>query len=114
MSVISAARKQRAVWWEKTGETGSGQPIYAQPVEVKCRWDDVQVEFIDLAGNNTVSNSRVAVDRRMKPGDVLWEGKLEDLVSQTDPLSNENAAPIRGFNRVPNFKATETYMEALL
>lgn len=114
MSLIKRMRKQDAVWWAVTGQNSSGENLYDAPVEVKCRWEDVAEQFTDAMGQIAISNSRVYVDRAMKVGDILWKGKLAEVVSQMQPFQNAGAYAIRKFGQIPNLKNSETLLEAKL
>lgn len=114
MSIISRMRKQVAVYWPMIGTNDAGEPIYGPPEEIKCRWEDVHEVFKTAAGDDTVSNSKVYVDRETPEGGVLWEGSIEDLENQMLPFENDGAYAIRKFSRVPNLKATESLLIAML
>jgi hypothetical protein len=68
-------RKQTAIYWPKATETPSfdafGNPSTDGPTPIKCRWEDVCVEFIGPDGTREQSKAVVYVDRLMTPGDLL-------------------------------------------
>jgi len=120
-SLISRMRRQTGVYWafqntESGGAAydGDGQPLYTDPVEIECRWDDLSEQFIDYVGTEQVSRSLVYVDRDMKPGEVLFLGELTDLDSEDVPKDNEGAWEIRKFEKNPNLRNTETLRTAYL
>ena len=116
MSIIRKVLKEDAVYWAKTGVDRASRPVYASPVAIRCRWDDVQEEYTDLQGNVRKSNASVMVDRVVTLKGVLWYGLLASLSGDqlTQPLSNEGAFPIQRVQRIPNFKATEYLRIAIL
>lgn len=68
--------KQTAVLWAKTGTGGSGQATYAQPVEVACRWDDVQEEVQMIDGRKVISNAQLMLASPVTLGSLLMLGTL--------------------------------------
>lgn len=113
MSVIKKMRKQTAVWWERLAADDFGKYNFAPGVEIACRWDDTSEEFRNTAGQTELSNSVVYVDREMNPGDKLRKGELES-VTDDNPLDLTDAFEIKRFDKIPNFKATETLLVAYL
>jgi hypothetical protein len=113
MSIISKMRKQKSVHWPLQYESGTkdhdnyGQPVYGSPEEIDCRWEDVAVEFMDLAGERQVSRSKVFVDREVIPGAVLMLGTLDSIVDETHPMSNPGAWTVRQAQAIPNLRNTE-------
>jgi hypothetical protein len=114
-------RKQKGVYWPpKSEETGGqdfndyGQPQYADPVEIDCRWEDVAEEFIGPTGLREVSRSMVYVDRDVKPGGVLLLGELAGVADLASPKNNDGAWEIRQFDKTPNLRATEFLRAAYL
>jgi hypothetical protein len=116
MSLITRMRRQKAVYWERTGHDEAGQPTYAAPVEINCRWEDTSVEFMDKEQRRVLSNAKVYVDRVMPLGSALWRGLLADVhpASASDPFLNEFAYEVRMFKRLPNIRATEELLTAML
>jgi len=114
MSLISRMRKQKAVYWaQSSGADDYGQIQYAAPVEIDCRWEDSQQEFIGKDGSKRLSRAVVYVDRDMKPGDKL---KLSTLAALTQDLdSGASTAPdqfsdvfeVMKADKIPNLRNTE-------
>ena len=116
-------RKQTAVYWALAhNDSGGiafddyGQPQYVDPVEITedVRWVDEIVQFIDFNGSEQISKSKVYVDRDMVANEVLMLSALVDVTNLTSPKENDGAWEIRGFSKVPNFKATEFLRVAFL
>lgn len=128
MSLIKRMRRQTAVWWNRLEDDEFGQPVYALPVEIDCRWDDEAREYIQPNGTKAVSRAVVYVDRDMRPGDKLKLCTLADLESATDsndtndtndtndsaPSVVEGAYEILGWAKNPNIRATEYLRTAYL
>jgi hypothetical protein len=114
MGIITKMRKQDAVYWARDGADGYGQPQYAPPAAVRCRWDDTAEQLIDpTTGAVFVSQSRVYVDRDMQPGDWLWLGLLADVPVATDPVAS-GGYEVKRFDKIPNLKASEFLRIAIL
>lgn len=114
MSVITAMRRQKAVYWAPgSSETagldfdGLGRRLFADPVEIDCRWEDRAEQYVAPSGETQVSRSVVYVDRDMVIGGVLAKGELSDMTDLSSPLLNPGAGSISGWSSIPNFPATE-------
>ena len=119
MGIIKSMRRQVAVYWSLSNAAvkydAYGNPItQVVPVEIKCRWDQMQTEFIDAEGTKRLSQAVVFVDRDVDIGGSLFEGVLSDLVDPSDPNKNPGAFEIKAFTRTPNLKNTETLLTAFL
>lgn len=96
---------QVAVYWDSAGSDDMGRPAYAAPVEIKCRWEDTNDEFVDKEGRTQVSKAMVYVDRDLDLHGVLRLGPLSEVTDQTHPFNNDNAWEIRAVNKLPNRRA---------
>jgi len=123
MSIITRMRKQTAVYWPLAStESGGvafddyGQPMLGDPIELtnEVRWSDERVQFIDSKGSEQLSRSKVFVDRDMVEGEILMLGTESDITDSTNIKENDGAWEIRGFKKIPNFKATEFLRVAYL
>ena len=128
MSIIERMLKQKCVYWppgsddEDSGALGLdfddyGQPLYADPVELKCRWEDRAEEFITAGGTNAISRSVVYVASDVRTGGVLLLTTLVALTATgnlTVPKNNDGAWEIKRFDKLPNLKATKFVRTAYL
>lgn len=121
MSIITRMRKQTAVYWAPgSEETGGkdyddyGRPLYADPVEISCRWEDVNEEFVTPDGTRDSSRCIVYTDRVVALRGVLMLGTLNDVADLDDPKKNDDAWEIRRFDKLPNLRNTETLLKAYL
>lgn len=90
-----------------------GQPIYNDPIEIKCRWEGKSVQFYDAHGRVKVSQHVVMVDRDLPLGGALKEGSLKSLTS-TSVCDNSDVWEIRGFRKTPKLNQREILREAFL
>lgn len=112
MSIITRMQKQRAIWWKRLAPDKYGNFSFDPPIEIACRWDDVNENFIDPRGEQLTTHALVYVDRVMLPGDRLKLGELE-----TDTPDNPLDIDTHDIKRMdinPNFKATEFLRVAYL
>ena len=86
MGIISRMRKQTAVYWPlASSDSGGadyddyGQPIVSDPVEVECRWEAVNEEFVDKNGTRQLSKAKVYTDQDVDVGGILMLGTEDDI-----------------------------------
>lgn len=113
MNLIKKMRKQFAIYWERTGNSRTGSALFAEPVQIRCRWDDKQEEFVDTSGATRASKAVVYPDRTMRAGDMLKLGELDSLTPD-DPKGDADAMAVQSFERIPNLKATKILFVAHL
>lgn len=112
MGIISKMRKQTCTYWARLGTDGSGQPRFADPIDIKCRWEDETVEFLDQEGAKQISNAIVYVDREVTLGGVLRLGAVADIGTSLSPNQHRDAYHIRKLGKLPNLRNTETLLTA--
>lgn len=107
MGIITRMRKQDAVYWPISSVDNYGQPVLGTPVQIRCRWEDRNEEFVDVNGTQLLSSAVVYVDRDVVPGGVLMLGTLADITDADNPKENDNAYEIRRFDNLPDIRAKE-------
>ena len=114
---------QTAVYWGAPVADGQGGMSWADPVELRVRWDNVTKLIRDAKGKEIACRAVVLVagrlenDETITPVDLdvdgrLYLGSLDDLDSgqEADPLSIEAAWPIMRFDRTPEFGSAEDFV----
>lgn len=123
MSIITKVLKQTCVYWALTPEEGTdvsyddyGQPIVtaSDPVEISCRWEDKNEEFISANGTKMVSRAVVYVGQDVAVGGILMLGTKDNITDSVTIKNNAGAYEIKAFSKLPNFKATEFLRTAYL
>lgn len=114
MALLDRMRKQKAVYWERTGADGNGAPVYAGPRELRVRWENRHKEYVLPSGEKYVSNARVFAGEELVMGSLLWEGELDAVLYIDDPRRNANAREIVLFDSIPNLKATDKLRVAVV
>ena len=111
MSLIKSMRRQKAIYWKRGVFDHYGVPSFDDPIEVDCRWEDVNMEFLDPQGNRQMSRSVVYVDCLMVVGDRLAKGPMESY-TPANPINQEGTFEIKRFDILPNLKNTENLYTA--
>lgn len=114
MSIIKKMRKQDAVYWPLEGRDDFNSPEYGNPVDVVCRWEDVNEAFTDDKGEERQSKAKVYTDIIVEPGGLMMLGTIEELEYFNEPFKNEGVYEIQRFDRLPNLKAKEFLQIAYL
>lgn len=104
--IAKITSKDYCVHWAGTGSDDDGKHTVAAPVELKCRWEDNQIEFLDKEGKLVMSKSQVLFKTGtvIDFGGILWHGRLADVVDPVIPANNVGAYEIRGISRIPDIK----------
>lgn len=113
MSVIKSMRRQRAVYWARTTADSHGRFSFAEPVQIKCRWDENRGHIRNYMGEMVATTTTVYVDRIMQLGDRLKRGEL-DSYTLDDPTEDPLAFEIQAFEETPNYRNSETLLTAHL
>lgn len=86
MRMHALVKKDKVIYWQKTGVDDVGSAVFAPPIIILCRWDTVSVDYSseDVVEIETVNNT-VYPDRVLTIGGYLMLGDETTLAS----LSNE-------------------------
>jgi hypothetical protein len=121
---ITKYLKQRMLYWRKTGSNSSG-PIYADGIEVICRWEDVGLEIIEPAGRRLITQSHVYTDLDMvegslvmlgpnygvcRAGDVILHWKRQTYYP-SKPNYDQGGREVKKAMRTPDLRATNIIKE---
>lgn len=102
--------KQIVTFWERGDPDGYGDYSYADPVQLKGRWED-SVKIIDTAfQREVVSTSQVFLGEALTPDGYLYLG---DTV-ETTPKTLQGARPILKVVRVPSLNGLQILWIAYL
>lgn len=104
--------KQKAVYWTSIGRDGSGGLLLGTPIEINARWEDINESFLDLEGEEQVSNAVVFTDREVKISDMLRLGDLSSVPA--DPTLDNDSWEIRRVDEIPNLRANRTVWKAMV
>jgi hypothetical protein len=117
MSILEKMLKQTAVYWAPSVVDRFGNPTWTAPVEISCRWEEDNQEFMDSQGERQMSNAIVYVPAltpsstlpavEVEVQGVLLLGALSSSVDQDNPKANVGAWEVRKFAKLPTLKATK-------
>jgi hypothetical protein len=71
--------KQRAVYWGSPVEDGQGGKTFAAPVEIACRWEEMNQIVSDAKGSELTSRAVVYVLQDVDEEGFLYLGDLLDV-----------------------------------
>jgi hypothetical protein len=117
IDMIEEVTQNDLVYWERDRPDGSGGWIYKQPVELKCRWEDVQQEVIGPDGRTRISNSHLIIRGRMlKAGGIVMRGLLVDWRAMPTypriPTTTQGGYEVFKTSHVPDFDGSNLLYEA--
>ena len=120
MSIITRMRKQVCMYWGAPTPDGFGNNTFDDAVEVDCRWDDTQQKFVAPSKEELVSRSVVYPELVFEVGGYAWLGTRGELEAagysvSSNPITEvAGAREVRGFDKIPNLRNTETLHIAYL
>ena len=114
MSILERQYKQDAVYWGNPQENGSGGFTFDDPIEIKCRWEDIKQVVTDKKGNEITSRAVVYVKQDLDEEGMIYLGTLDDLTSamEIDPKTVENAFIIKRFAKIPSLQSSTEFVRA--
>jgi len=103
---------QTAVYWGAPVPDGYGGYVYADPIEISCRWGGKTQLVIGNNGEQVVSKAEVLVTQDLDENGYLYLGTLDDLDSDEaeNPEKIKGAAKIIQFSRNPLFRSTSEFV----
>jgi hypothetical protein len=117
-SFLRRITKNTLVYWEKTGSSNSGQSTFKSPVEMKCRWEDVQEEVELIDGRKVISNAHLISLSKFILGSIVWQGTMAQFKKlptyPSRPTATQGGKEIFKVNHTPGFKGEELLWEAFL
>jgi hypothetical protein len=114
---ITRSCKQTAVYWGNPQNDGEGGFTFDLPIEILCRWEDVNVTFEEPNGNISHAKSSVYVLQDVDQEGRLYLGTLDDLLSsagestgELDPIKIDGAYIIKRFDKKPALGSTTEFL----
>lgn len=109
---ITSVCVQTAVYWGNPISDGYGGMAYDDPVEIKCRWDEVINLVINNNGIEVVSKATVMILQDVDENGYLFLGTLDDLDSagEENPSEVDSVWKIIRFDKTPLFQSTDEFV----
>ena len=95
---------QVATYWAISSSDRFGKQVFASPVEIMCRWQDVAVLFKDANGQQRTSSAVIYPDRALSIKGYIKRGSD----SSTDPVVVAGAFEILNSGDSPSLNGTIT------
>lgn len=115
MSIADTITKhctQTCVYWGSPNEDGMGGKTFADPVEIACRWEEMNQVVSDAKGNLITSRALVFTLQDVDEEGMLYLGLLSDINSaeEGDPMSIDKAYIIKRFAKTPALGSTTVFL----
>lgn len=114
MKILTKMLRQKAVYWPVPTSDGRGGVQVDAPVEISCRWEDVEQEYSDAAGHERLSRAVVYVDRDLVVGGFLKKCTLAELKDGGDRKLYDDVYEVMKFGTIPTLKADQFLRSAWL
>jgi hypothetical protein len=119
-TLLIRSLKQTAVYWGTPVNDGEGGFTFADPIEIACRWENINQVVTDSKGNEITSRAVVFVLQDLDEEGMLYLGTLEDLYDSLDlessagslpnPMTIEGAWIIKRFQKTPSLGSTTDFL----
>lgn len=111
-NTIAKLCSQTAIYWGTPVRDSYNNITYDSPVEIPCRWQDIQQFITDKKGDQTTSMAMVYVTQDVDEEGVLYLGNLNDLSSEqeTDPNLLDKAYKIKRFEKIPSLHSSSEFL----
>lgn len=115
MSIATLMAKrctQTCVYWGNPTENGEGGYTFDEPVELACRWEDIQQVVRDDRGNTITSRAVVYLLQDVDEQGMLFFGTLDDIDSDNydTPKNVDGAFYIMRFSKTPTLDPTPEFL----
>ena len=89
------------VYWAPTTKDRTGNQLFANPVELQCRWEDRTIVRRTAGNEDVVYNGKVFVGQDIEVDGMLWHGALVDVPVDDSPnVPPPDAKLIKEFDKV--------------
>lgn len=113
---IKRKLNQFLVYWPPGTLIRSGETVYKDPIELKCRWEDTIQLVVDPSGEKWATKAIIDLDVPVLSLGVLWKGRFRNIAegSESDPFLNNGASAVRMIEGVPNRRGNQILYTAYL
>lgn len=100
MSILTFIKKvcvQTAVYWGLPVNDGMGGYSYAQPREIKVRWDNARSVIKTKEGDEIETDAEIIIQEELSVNGRIWLGTLAELgYTESTPESGSNSGSSSG------------------
>ena len=113
---IKKVCKQTAVYWGTPVKDGYGNYTFADPVEIKCRWEDKITIITGQNGEQEICSASVLVYQDLDAHGWIMLGRLTDIPAGVldTPKAVDGAHEILYFSKIPLIFSTTKFVRNLL
>lgn len=111
---------QDCVYWGSPVEDGYGGKTFADPVEIKCRWEDKVRLLVAATGAETESKATVLVTQELDEQGYLYLGTLDSLDDSgqdsdflLNPKNIEDAFEIIAKDKIPMVRPSTVFVNTV-
>jgi hypothetical protein len=116
--VLAKFTNQNLVYWQKTGADTFGKPTYADPVEIRCRWEDRRSERLRPDGRFVATTAYILIGVPLIVGSLVFLGTLADWQALPTypnlPTNLQGGREVMDLKTTPDIKAQGNVYEAFL
>lgn len=115
---------ETAVYWGNPVEDGYGGKTFDDPIEISCRWENVNQIVSDEKGVETTCRGLVYTTQDVKEEGYLYRGTLDDLYDSNasdssagevyNPKTITGAWAIKRFQKIPSLDGEGFLRKAFL
>jgi hypothetical protein len=119
-AMIAKNCPETCVYWGNPVSDGEGGFEFDEPIEISCRWQDMQQLISDNNGEQVTSMALVYVTQDLDEQGMLYRGTLSDLETTYSPENSagdmvnprkiEGAYFIKKFEKIPSLKSTTEFI----
>ena len=104
---------QDVVYWAPGAAGDDGQPVMADPIALKCRWEDRVDEIVEAGGTTVQVAHYLITSKLLKTQGWVLLGVLGDLTAEqlADPVA-AGAVRVVAKAWTPNVRQTKHFYEA--
>jgi hypothetical protein len=110
MKIIQACQRDTLIYWAYIGADRYGQPQYAAPIQLRCRWDDAVKQVFTDEGSPVFSKIELITQIRLKPKDLVKKGRVNGSLNLDDPKANPDTHEVIMSSETPMIRNRSVYL----
>lgn len=110
MQVISKVQRDTLTYWAYAGADRYGEPTYANPIQMKCRWDDCRKQVFMEDGSPVFTKIELITAKPLAVKGMVRKGKLTGQEHQANPRTLSDTHEIIQTDITPMFTNRTIYL----